>query len=681
MRLLRNILFAASALLLSWSATSCSEDINDGDFAIAQGFTVAEYVNSAPELSDFKILLQRVTLGHSAEASSVFNVLSARGNYTCFFPTNSSVRAFCMDRIGSEDVNLLDDELAELLVLNSIIDSGSDHPYESPDFPENGSFGQATLSDRMLNCKYNTREDCYVLNATSTVTKADIEATNGFINIVSEPIAPSMLMVPDIVLQADNMKIFGTLLAETHWADSMQVYQDAEFNMAEHDETRLFTNVGNFKVEQNRYLGFTAFVESDEVYQTKWNIPAPQLDRDGKVTNFSEILAALRPHCEAVYGTEDADDITSVDNAVNRFVAYHLMKGKYAYNKLVHHFNEYGYQYGAYVTAPQELVYTVDVWDYYPMMGSKHPSLLKVVQVPDGEHEIYLNRITKYNMRNYQALTVTQPGVQVLPTNGENDNNALNGFYHPISDILLYDNTTRNLMGSERIRFDICDMLHEITSNSDRTQGYKGFERGYFENIMHETESTNIFYLLAPKGANWRDYQGDEFLFSGTYDFVMKLPPVPTSGVYEIRMGVAMNPNRSMAQIYFGDNPSNLQPAGLPYDLRQSATNNPAMPWVADTGDEDVDSENDRILRIQGFMKAPKYFCSTDGSGTTPARTFGGDWPCMRRIITNAWMDCNKTYYLRFKTALENTDSQFFLDYFEMVPSIVYNGPTAEDIW
>jgi murein L,D-transpeptidase YafK len=44
-------------------------------------------------------------------------------------------------------------------------------------------------------------------------------------------------------------------------------------------------------------------------------------------------------------------------------------------------------------------------------------------------------------------------------------------------------------------------------------------------------------------------------------------------------------------------------------------------------------------------------------------------------------MEANKTYYLRFKTALKKTDSQFFMDFFEIVPTNVYNGTLPEDIW
>jgi hypothetical protein len=44
-------------------------------------------------------------------------------------------------------------------------------------------------------------------------------------------------------------------------------------------------------------------------------------------------------------------------------------------------------------------------------------------------------------------------------------------------------------------------------------------------------------------------------------------------------------------------------------------------------------------------------------------------------------MDADQTYYLRFKSALKKSDSQFFMDYFEYVPTTVYNGAQEEDIW
>ena len=126
-----------------------------------------------------------------------------------------------------------------------------------------------------------------------------------------------------------------------------------------------------------------------------------------------------------------------------------------------------------------------------------------------------------------------------------------------------------------------------------------------------------------------------------------------------------------MAQIYFGSDPLRLVPAGLPYDMRQSV-GTAAIPWVADGDDAAVNAENDKNMRNQGYMKAPNYFCITNGKGDPAA---------LRRIVTVSEMSSDKTYYLRFKSALKKLDSQLFLDYFEIVPTSVFNGVKAEDIW
>ena len=137
---------------------------------------------------------------------------------------------------------------------------------------------------------------------------------------------------------------------------------------------------------------------------------------------------------------------------------------------------------------------------------------------------------------------------------------------------------------------------------------------------------------------------------------------------------------RGMAQIYLGTDPYRLSPVGLPYDMRQTV-GTVAIPWVADTDDQEENAENDKNMRNQGYMKAPRYFTVTNGKGDQPCREVGGSAAALRRIVTVANFDANKTYYLRFKSALKKLDAQLFLDYYEFVPTIIYNGAVAEDIW
>jgi len=383
-----------------------------------------------------------------------------------------------------------------------------------------------------------------------------------------------------------------------------------------------------------------------------------------------------------VYGTLAQNDLKDEDNAVNQFVAYHFMKGRVAHNQFVQHFNEWGYKYGD-AKNPQQNKYSIDISDYFVSLG-KYRSLIKVTQ-DAASHDIFLNRVAEYNVNdNYKFVRAKEEGIKVFANNDFEgkvlDNNARNGYFFPIKKIMLMDASTRESLGSERIRFDICTILPEILSNGCRSsRQHMNFPRGYFENITQESESTKFLYLHSAfvNGAGWRDYEGDELMVLGLYDFVLKLPPVPKEGQYEIRMGISNNTLRGMCQIYFGDSPVNLSPAGLPVDMRLDGDNE-NIGWVADNKDADITAENDKSMRNHGYMKAPKAFTACDGKGETNLRDTKA---VLRRIMVSAYMYPNKTYYLRFKSALNKTDAQFFSDYFEFVPKSVYNGTVAEDIW
>jgi len=435
-------------------------------------------------------------------------------------------------------------------------------------------------------------------------------------------------------------------------------------------------------------------VETDDVYESEWGISISR-DSENKITNMDAVLEQVRAKVEPVYGTEDRDDLTSPNNAVNRFVAYHFVKGKMAYNHLVTHYAEYGYQYGADPKNPQSSTYSVDVWAYYVTVGA-YPDMVKVLQVPSGDHEIYLNRVSQYNDGydgDFQEISTMehQPGVginiKVSPDNGDYDNNALNGYFFPIDGILLKNSTVSDALGGERIRFDMTNFLPEMASNSLKGGDYTYLPAGYLDGITNESNGTYVLYLFQPwaSGSNWTDYEGDEFIIAGLFDFVLKIPPVPKSGTYEIRLGVSQNSLRGMAQVYFGTDPYRLQPIGLPIDMRQSIdpSINTQLNWQDDVDDIETNIENDKNLRLQGYMKGPMYYTRGDGTGANTLRSVpnGYSYPVVRRIVGIVQMEAHETYYMRFKSALKKTDAQFFLDYFEYCPTIVYNGSEAEDPW
>jgi len=689
--------FAACLLLSSlFALQACKETIDDSNYAIKTEQTAMDFISASPEFSDMKAIYERVRLGDSDDASTLANVLSARGHYTCFLPTNTALREYIREVTGSEDVNGLSYEQAELIAYNSLIDNGEEAAYESPEFPQSGSFSLPALSNRLISCTLQSGTSNYVINQVANVVDADNEVTNGMIHVIDRVLSPSQKTVAEMIMDTPNMQIMGALLKATTWCDSLSADRDLEYDEVEWEETDNLPDVGNFKIADSRYEGYTAFVETDDVMQ-RWGIPQPEIDEaTGEVRNADAIVAAVESKCQSVYGSAALGDYANPENPVNRFVAYHILPTKIAYNRFVHHFNEWNYLYGINALEPSESKYTVNVWDYYTTMGN-HRGLMKITQLSDeGNREIYINRASVYengpndDYKEISFATGEGLNVKIGQYNESYDNNAKNGFYYPIDAVLLYNETVRQKLGSERIRVDLTTIMTEVITNNVRGKAYQRFPAGYFKNVFNESSDTRIFYLQdgAGRTTKWKDFQGDEFIFAGVFDFILRLPPVPTDQTYELRMGLSNNGNRGMAQIYMGEDPQNLLPLGLPIDLRQGGANNPNIPFVLDGDDEILNLENDKNMRNQGYMKAPKYFLWSDGQtiGTT-VRNEGGTvsnvngGPTLRKILTAVPMAADKTYYLRFKSSLENREAQFFMDYIEIVPAIVYNGSEPEDIW
>lgn len=713
------------AATITTTFTSCKENVDDSAYKISSKKLILELIKAdTTQYSGILKLFNEVKLGLSSNASTLSSVLSSRGNYTVFIPTNEALNTFLHEKLGINSIDELTPLQKKTIAYNCIIDNGDQSAYELSDFSANNStFNKATLDDRRLTSVQKSDGNYYV-NADSKIIASNLEASNGMMHVVDHVIYPTVESLPEIIAAAPNMRIMGELLKATGWAEKLRTRTDLEDSYVSENAGRIGTKEffegqgGKYPFMDKRRIRYTAFIEPDEVLNREWGIPMPDYNvQTGSINNWDEILSAIKEKCAKALPTEDgqaeSDDITNEDNAVNKFVAYHLINGGMPLNGMVMHYNEYGYDHGSDTKNPQTNNLSVNVWDYYTTMG-KHRALVKVTQLAKGDHEYYVNRISKYDdtfKGTYTELSHTDNKIDNDVPNGlnllisaKNDienadgtttnytNNALNGYYYPVDHILINTAATQKALGSERIRLDVTTMLPEILSNDLRINGtWTYFPQGYFDNISHEGAGTRIFYFHTKiQGAcGWKDYQGDEFLITGAYHFVLKLPPVPKSGYYELRMSCANNSDRSMVQCYL-DEESDFPatPTCLPIDQRENAnTEWPAGLWVADEAnqnDEMACRESDQNLRNQGFLKGPQYICMDGTQGKTTIRNHAGDskyGPSLRYILSRRYFDKNKTYYLRFKNVLTNPNTQFFLDYFEFCPSEVYANPEGEDIW
>lgn len=509
--------------------------------------------------------------------------------------------------------------------------------------------------------------------------------------------APS---VAKLLKQVPNMRIWAKLLDATGWGAKMKPDAKAEKAFAEKYKAHAGTYpkiVGiSFLAPFQAYRrqGFTLFAETDEVFNKEWGVPMPVYDEATQsITNWEAIKQVLNEQCGKIYSNLKPGDLTDKDNAVNIFVATHLLNSnmQLANNSAVRHATEYGYTTGENINEPSTN-YTVNVWDYYRIVWPQESKLLKITQTPDGQ--FYLNRFSKYDnglTGTYVETGTLQEGILAHARN-EVDNSvynnvALDGSYHPIDNILSFSSDYASAMKSERVRMDFTTLLPEIASNNLRGKDAY-FPTDYFSTLTNVSPDTKIQLLYASKA--WMVYyQGDELFVTGNYDFTLEVPAMPNDGSYELRIGYQYSRGKSLLTFICEDETGNQGTWGDPLVLDQQIEIN----GIAQTDDElkyDVTlcAENDYALHKLGYMKAPAYY-HRPGDGTAASaragfRSYSGGG--VRRVLTTADMSPQKRYYIRFQSLNSDNTARpagLCLDYIEFVPRLVdvAGEPYREDVW
>ena len=236
---------------------------------------------------------------------------------------------------------------------------------------------------------------------------------------------------------------------------------------------------------------------------------------------------------------------------------------------------------------------------------------------------------------------------------------------------------------NERIRMDISSLFPEFTNNGVRwdlqTPDTKVtyIPDGFCKYFVMNNEDCKVFYFRPHQtwGNSYANYQGDEFIVEGKYDFQYRIPYVP-EGIYEIRFGYPKGYQRGICQFYVDG-----KIAGIPVDLRWNDETTAIIGWVSDEGlTEDEIKENDKAMRNRGYMKGPASIVMEKETNVTMR---SGVQP-LRKIIGTYRLD-KGDHWLRFKDVSDknvNTFKQFDQDYLELVPKSVLSNPAKpEDIY
>jgi len=575
----------------------------------------------------------------------VDGMLNARGNYTCFIPTDEAVMAYYRE-YGVTFEQMEKEEIEDLVYTHIImLDNPTSDPIESKLFP-NGTIGYPNMRGRFLQITFDPTGLLYV-NQKSKILYADqgryspYFVTNGVVHTIDRVLEPSRSFIAGVIeTHTDRFSLFISALNETGLIDSMEISANEEYERkrksgeipAKLKSLSTFYeggyqspgSGGTLNTPIACAIGFTVLMESDETYRKAGINTLEDLQRYAE-----ENMVPKKPNASG--------DLTHRDNSLNRFIAYHIIDRTMDMNDFI-----------------------PAVWEKYYLSGTDMVDYTETLS-PYGLLEI--RRDIQGPMLN-RRRDETAVRILRIPEN----NTAENGFIHELDAILIYDEGVESDVLNKRIRMDVTSILPEmqtnrLTGNSTyENRNGLAFPKEFFKHFIPLSDGTQIQYGGAmPSG--WADLHLDEFLIAGKYDVKLRLPSVP-AGTYEIRLGYSANAARGVLQIYLDG-----QPLGIPLDMTKQA-NHPDIGYVRPDQNnlEDPDGlENDKMMRNRGYMKGPStvHWSLAASAPTETLRYYQGS---MRRILTTARLDEGE-HWLRFKSVEDITTREFMFDFLEFVPT------------
>lgn len=647
--------FAFCMLSVSVAMISCVD--NDDDVPMnrytAEKMTAAQFLEeNESRVGDFITLLKR---------TSYFGMLSTYGDYTVFAPNNEAIQKY-MTNNSYSSIDEIPLAVCDTLARTHIIKTKA---YFTTDISE-GSLGM-NMAETYITLSINTDAEnnnavVHYANKVARMVQYDDSVTNGVVHIVNNIIPRTSDKLPDVIKADSTVSIFAEALFMTGMADSLMAYEDKNYpewgaDKASQDSAYAWSLQVKCKAEgsdpcqwvQKRYFKYTAFIEPDSIY------------RAHGINNINDLIKHAKEVYDAVY-PEDAglydNDFKDRRNPLNRFVSYHLVDRVLPYDEII-------------MRKDCLKHWDLDLCDPEEFYETMCPGTLMRFCYP--KEQLYINR--KGLKDNFEVK-----GVRVLKDqeSGTSLQQAPNGMYHYLDDILEYTTEVRDVVLNCRIRFD-STVLSPDFYNSDRPpygeNKLRGYRLDYIKNWKVMGEKAVI--ALHGEGPWWQHYKSNGVTVSGIFDLTIKLPPVPT-GTYEIRTGYTANAERGVVQFYLNEGNGDV-PCGIPADLRIMGPD-PSIGWVADVSGDTQEARNankaiDKAMHNRGYMKGMD--CYWQGAAKENAlRNLPNN---LRYVLATKNLDSNKTYYLRCRQVLKDPECYWSFDYLELCPKSVYGSPEGED--
>ena len=683
---------------------ACKEDIDTSARYVFKDYTVYSYLSTFPQYSEYAKLLSEVKASPISN-TTLKQLLTARGHYTCFAPTNDAVHAYLQylteegiisepswDAFPSDRVR---DSIKQVIVYNSIIDGADENYILTSEFPvtNNAELPLANMNDRKLSIRFGDTPDSLYVNYDCPIDSRnkDIEVTNGVIHcmhkvIFMEDLSLTQLFNEIVLKKREGFLVTAKVILACGLQDTMSKVRDEVYEklyltkaITDFDANKISWTFHGASGHSTAYLpehrkyGFTVFAERDNF----WREALGKEPADITPADVQQWVLDNHQYSEDDEFVVD-NNFSSPKNLLYQWITYHILPCKISSDKLVIHNNEKGYNI-------QNKNLTIAQDEFYATMGKRR--LLKIFESKES-NGVYLNRFPKLDngrRGTYHELYCDEDKVGCLVDNKSDsvlNYNVLNGIVYGIDAPLAYTDEVRNNLQRQRIRFESMTMFPEAMTNDIRKCQSTDFRHQfihipptskyqYFENM--DLSDDTWFVYLNSYGYVWCNLNADELKAEGRYEVTLKLPPVPRSGVYELRYKVLANGDRGTAQFYLGTDKNKLAPTRIPIDLTLSTPEKTG--WFTDSDDDEYNAEKDKQMRNNGIMKGAEGI--QNSSATERATTY-----TLRHIVSRQFVDADKTYYLRIKSVLDSDRKEFYMDYLEWVSKDVYDNPVEpEDIW
>jgi uncharacterized surface protein with fasciclin (FAS1) repeats len=686
----------------------CSEEIDESNRYVFKEETLISYMEKHSDTySEYLDVLKNVPVS-AISSSTIYQLLTARGNYTVFAPTNEAMYKYlqdlCDEGLITEpswdgfDNDKARDSIRKVIAYSSIIDGGDYHSYETHTFPtqNNGELQLGNLRDRKLTVRYSEKDpDSIYINfdCPMSIKNRDIPAINGVLHQMEKVVAPKDITMADMMANILDKKIEGFIVASRlamacGLKDTFSVIEDNKYRemymkgLIPDFDARAFGWVFHGAsghptayAPEHRYYGFTVFAEPDEF----WRKELGKEPADITCNDVQQWILQNKLYSKNDVFTTD-ENWKSPDNLLNQWFTYHVLPMRIAANRLVFHVNELGYN----MSVGQ---LTIPVYEFYATMGKRR--LLKIFESKES-NGVYLNRFP--NLDNGRHGTYHELSCDADKVGNKIDNytdnvlnyQAVNGMIYAIDKPLSFTDNVRENMAKSRIRFDAMSLFPEAMTNDirkkislDPRNQFVHFPPNttyrYLDN-MDMNDETHFVYLNSYT-YDWCNNQADELKAEGHYEITIKLPPVPRKGTYELRYRVLPNGDRGIVQFYFGTDKERLAPTGIPVDLTKAGTDK-HYGYEPDTEDDFHNIEVDKHMRNNNRMRGEMSIQNSNG----PCRT--GSPNNLRHILVRQTVDPDKTYYLRLKSVLDSNKKEMYMDYLEWCAKEIYDNPIEpEDIW